>query len=226
VDSTTTSQPGPVLALDTATAQAGIAVGGDGRVSCLSWDAGRSHTVHLLDQVHRLLGLHGVAAADLRAVAVASGPGSFTGLRVAMSLAKGFAIALDLPLLGVPTLEAAALPFLDGRRTVVAVAPAGRGRFAWAPFGGDNARPLPLAAARNGDRDEVLAALADAGAPVVVGEFDDGTAAAFAGVAGAFVPPAPLRLRQPAALLELALRRLRRGDLDDAVSLAPAYLAR
>ncbi len=216
-----------MLALDTSTAQAGVAIGGDGKISSLTWDAGRSHTVLLLDQVHRLLGLHGSGVGDLAAVAVATGPGAFTGLRVGMGLAKGFVLALDLPLVGVPTLEAAALPHLDGRRTVVAVVPAGRGRVAWAPYRGTWERPDLAANPRNSTAPELADVIKGLSEPViVVGELDPATEAVLTAGSPAIVPPAALRLRQPAALLEIAVRRLARGEIDDAVSLEPVYLGR
>ncbi len=218
---------GPVLALDTSTAQAGIAVGGNSSFSSLTWDAGRSHTVLLLDQVHRLLELHRIAVGDLTAVAVATGPGAFTGLRVGMGLAKGLVLALDLPLIGVSTLEAVTLPHLDGNRTVVAVVPAGRGRIAWAAFGGSFGRPDPIVHPRNTTVAELAEAVADFPQPaMVVGEFDADAESILTTHSPAMVPPAALRLRQPTALLEIALRRLARGETDDAVSLEPVYLGR
>lgn len=227
VDSDGQAVRGPVLALDTSTARAGIAVGGDGRFSSLTWDAGRSHTVLLLDQVHRLLELHGASAGDLTAVAVATGPGAFTGLRVGMGLAKGFVLAFDLPLIGVSTLEAAALPHLDGHRTVIAAVPAGRGRVAWSAFGGSFDRPFEIAEPRNSTAHELAEATGDLPGPaVVVGELHPETESILAGGSPAIVPPAALRLRQPTALLEIALRRLDRGDRDDAVLLEPVYLGR
>lgn len=218
---------GPVLALDTSTVQASIAIGQDGRLSSLTWDAGRSHTVLLLDQVHRLLELHGTTVGDLAAIAVATGPGAFTGLRVGMGLAKGFVLALGVPLIGVPTLEAAALPHLDGRRTVVAVVPAGRGRVAWAPYRGLAAQPEVLAPARNTTVPELADAISTLPAPVVVvGELEPAAEAVLASGSPAIVPSAALRLRQPTALLEIARRRLEQGDFDDAVLLEPVYLGR
>lgn len=216
-----------ILAVDTSTAQAGVAVEGDGRVSCLTWNAGRSHTVLMLDQIHRLLELHGAFISDIGAIAVAIGPGAFTGLRVGMSLAKGLVLALDLPLIGVSTLEATALPHLDGHRTVAAVVPAGRGRVVWSPFGGDFAAPHALDEPMNVDVDELVAAVARLpGIVVVTGDFDDTVAAALRDRTGAIQPTRPLRLRQPAALLAIARRRHADGSVDEAASLAPVYVGR
>lgn len=69
---------------------------------------GRRHAQTLVQEVAQLLSLHGYGAADLHAVAVSVGPGSFTGLRVGVVFAKTFAWAAGIPLLAVDTLQAIA----------------------------------------------------------------------------------------------------------------------
>jgi len=68
----------------------------------------RSHTASLPLLVERVVGEAGLALEDVEGIAVSIGPGSFTGLRVGLALAKGLAFAGGLPLVGVPTLEALA----------------------------------------------------------------------------------------------------------------------
>jgi tRNA threonylcarbamoyladenosine biosynthesis protein TsaB len=68
----------------------------------------RSHTVSLPALVARVLAAAGQTIEDVEAVAVSMGPGSFTGLRIGLALAKGIAFAGRLPVVGVPTLEALA----------------------------------------------------------------------------------------------------------------------
>jgi len=68
----------------------------------------RSHTASLPSLVERVLGEAGLALEDVEGLAVSIGPGSFTGLRIGLALAKGIAFAGGLPLVGVPTLEALA----------------------------------------------------------------------------------------------------------------------
>ena len=68
----------------------------------------RSHTVSLPELVARVLAAGGVGIEDVEGIAVSIGPGSFTGLRIGLGLAKGLAYAGGLPLVAVPTLDALA----------------------------------------------------------------------------------------------------------------------
>lgn len=70
------------------------------------WSAGRRQGSELLPRLLALLAAHGRSVREATAMAVGAGPGSFTGLRVGMSVAKGLAMALDRPIVGVPSLEA------------------------------------------------------------------------------------------------------------------------
>ena len=88
-----------------------------------------SHSVRILETVKNLLNATEIELKDLTAIAVASGPGSFTGVRVGISVAKSLAYASNLPLIGVSTLEALAhryyredyliCPMIDARRSEV-----------------------------------------------------------------------------------------------------------
>jgi tRNA threonylcarbamoyladenosine biosynthesis protein TsaB len=220
------AQPGAwLLAIDSSTEQAGVALFDGARLGELSWPAGRTQTTSVLGQVHHLLELHGLAVADLGAVAVGVGPGTFNGLRVGLSLAKGLALGLGVPLVGVPTLAAAALPHALGGGSVVPVVAAGRGRIVWATYGRGPAGWTELAPPRNGTAEELAEQLRAAPGAVVTGELTPDQEATVAG-AGAVVPPAALRGRRPAAVAELGWRRWRAGDVDDLAALAPAYLGR
>ncbi len=216
------------LAIDTSSAQAGIALRAGGRIASLVWHAGRSHTVSLLPQIHGLLELHGHPVSRLAGIAVAVGPGAFTGLRVGLGVAKGLSFALDLPLVGVSTLEAAALPFLAPDRMVVAAVAAGRGRIVWATYGrGPDAFPLPIAPPRNGTTEEMIDILTSLDRPcVVVGEVGDGIDPSPAAYPGVEVVPASLGLRRPEAFLALARPRFELGSVDDPDALEPFYLGR
>ncbi len=120
-----------IVAIDTSSRQAGIALYDGVQVLAeISWISQDYHTVELAPFLEKILQTVGVNVADLRAVAVATGPGSFTGLRIGIALAKGIALGGFLPLVGVPTLDflAAAQPVQD--MPLAAVLRAGRGRLA------------------------------------------------------------------------------------------------
>ena len=70
------------------------------------WSAGQRQSHELLPRITALLEADGTALAALTGLAIGTGPGSFTGLRVGMSMAKGLALALDRPIVGVPSLPA------------------------------------------------------------------------------------------------------------------------
>ena len=217
----------PLLAIDSSTEQAGVALVDGGRVAELSWAAGRTQTASLLGQVHHLLGLHGLAAADLGAVAVATGPGTFNGLRVGVGVAKGLVLGLGVPLLGVPTLAAAAFPYAGAGLPVVPVVAAGRGRLVWAEYRGGPAGWDAAATPRNGTAEELVAHVAEmpVGA-IVTGELTPEQEGLVAGVAGVTVPPRLLRARRPAAVAALAWVRLAAAETDDPAGLEPVYLSR
>ena len=65
----------------------------------------RIHGKRLPVIVNRILSNHSMEVSELNAIAVSAGPGSYTGLRIGMSLAKGLAAAMDIPIISVPTLE-------------------------------------------------------------------------------------------------------------------------
>ncbi len=92
-------------------------------------DLGKGHAEHLMTVVEEAMREADVAFADIGSIAVSVGPGSFTGVRVGVSAARGFAMALKVPAIGVTTLEAIAAETRDrfGARQVMGAIDAGRG---------------------------------------------------------------------------------------------------
>ena len=109
-----------ILALETATDPGSVALWRDGEVIARSCPDGRSNSETLLPLADSMLREAGLSFADLNGVAFGMGPGSFTGLRVSCGAAQGLAVARDLPLLGIGTLEAMALAS-GGERVIVAL---------------------------------------------------------------------------------------------------------
>lgn len=97
------------VALDTSTAALTIALLKDGKViGESSTEADRNHSIRLLPDIQELLAKHGQKAAGLSGIAVGRGPGSYTGIRMAVTAAKTLAWTLKLPLIGISSLEALA----------------------------------------------------------------------------------------------------------------------
>jgi tRNA threonylcarbamoyladenosine biosynthesis protein TsaB len=119
-----------ILAFDTATEVATSALVADGEV--LGERVSRAST--LLEDVDALLRRGGVRADAVDALAVGIGPGSFTGVRIGLATARGLALALDVPVAGVSTLDAlaagapGAVPVVDARRREVFVLRDGEAR--------------------------------------------------------------------------------------------------
>lgn len=213
-----------LVALDTATGYASLALhdGFQVRVEH-TWESQRRHTVELLPRLVAALEQVGLGAERLSGVAVTRGPGSFTGLRVGIALAKGLALARGLPLVGVPTLDVVAAAQRRDRRPLCAVLQAGRGRLCVATYrwraGGW--------VAREEARLSTWSALV--GQTVVptlfCGEIDPAGADALASLGElAVLLPAAARLRRAGFLAEVAWRRLKRGETDDPATLTPIYL--
>jgi tRNA threonylcarbamoyladenosine biosynthesis protein TsaB len=148
----------------------------------------------------------------------------FNGLRVGMSVAKGFVLGLDIPLIGVATLDVTAHPYGGLGMPVLAVVAAGRGRLVWAEYrtglSGFHQSVPPC----NGTIEELAAHARRLGGCLVTGELTPDQETVVQAQPGVSVPPASGRLRRASALAELAWRRFQQGDLDDAVELEPVYV--
>lgn len=205
-----------LLAIDTSSDRAGLALfDGEALHEC-AWPAGRRQTTEVPPRMADLLQRAGLTPADLGGVAVAIGPGTFTGLRVGLSLAKGLAMAANLPIAGVPTLEATALPWLLAGRTVVAVLPAGRGRLVWQRFvPGEASSPV------NGTPAELLETLGEVDA--VVGELPASLREALGGASAPLLAEAGLCGRI-GAVARLGWDALAAGRGDDLATLEPIYV--
>jgi tRNA threonylcarbamoyladenosine biosynthesis protein TsaB len=218
-----------LLAIDTATHTSTLALH-DG-YSLLAEESWRSPTssggTDLAPTVQRLLERCGVTMADLSALGVCSGPGSYTGLRIGVALAKGIASARRLPLVGITTLDVLAYGHPQATGGLVAVIQAGRGRIIAGAYqwrkGRWKARNEPLLMSW-----EMLIATID-GTATVTGEIDSEGIEALTTAQAEGVPvtiaSAAHRLRRAGFLAEEAWARLR-GHEDDfpAARLVPTYV--
>ena len=123
------------LAIDTSTEVAGIALSSQGEIIAeLTWHAGQNHTTELIPNLICILEQTKLHLEDINGVIVARGPGSFNGLRVGMSFAKGLALSLNIPIVGISTLEVEAFPYAFTALPVCPIQNAGRGEIATALF--------------------------------------------------------------------------------------------
>lgn len=119
-----------LLALDTSTDWASVAIY-DGRsvLAEETWHAQRRHGDELFPAIERVIASARSSLADVDRVAVATGPGSFTGLRVAIAAAQGIARGAGAALVGVSTLDVLAYPHAPSKQRTCAILPAGRTEF-------------------------------------------------------------------------------------------------
>ena len=213
-----------LVAIDTATGYASLALhdGFQVRVEH-TWESPRRHTVELLPRLVAALEQLGLGVERISGVAVTRGPGSFTGLRVGMAVAKGLALAQGLPLVGVPTLDVVAAAQGRDNRPLCAVLQAGRRRICVATYRWQNGE---WCAHEEPHLTTWLALVEETVSPTLFcGEIDPaGTDALVTLGELAVLLPAATRLRRAGFLAEVAWQRLNRGETDDPVTLVPIYL--
>jgi tRNA threonylcarbamoyladenosine biosynthesis protein TsaB len=208
-----------ILALETATATGSVALYDDKLVGEYTLGIRRTHSERLLPAVVRILEDAQLTVGDLSALTVSLGPGSFTGLRIGIMTAKTLAWSLDLPLLGIPTLDAMAWSMRYCRGLLCPALDCRRGEAYSALYIADGSSEpqrqteylaLPL---------EELKARAEAFSLVKYwyGDLD------LTGQGGIVVTGGH-SLPRAGSVAELAQRRLASGDSDDPASLVPLYV--
>lgn len=215
-----------ILAIDTATQYASLALyHQDGLLVEETWFSGRNHTVELMPRLARALELANLKVADLTALAVSLGPGSFTGVRIGLSAAKGLALPHKLPVIGVSTLDIVAYPLRTSHLPVWAVVQAGRGRIISACYAEIEGEWRQVVAPFL-TTIETLAQQIDKPA-LCSGEIDEQAAQVLqrgSDQKAAFVSPAA-RLRRAGYLAEIAASHLEANYQDDPDALVPIYIS-
>lgn len=213
-----------LLAIDTSTKWVGLALYDGITVSSEQiWQTREHHTVELAMAVNHLLEQTGVQPVGINVLAVATGPGSFTSLRIGLALAKGMALALNVPLIGIPSLDVlvAAIPL--GDFPLIAVLQAGRGRLAAVRYevgsNGWQSVNQPLICDIQG-----IFTMMD-GLTMVAGELNVEQRHLLSDRRKHILLASPAAcLRRPSYLAELAWKRFTAGEYDDSPSLAPIYV--
>jgi tRNA threonylcarbamoyladenosine biosynthesis protein TsaB len=215
------------LAIDTSTETAGIALSSQGEVIVeLTWHAGQNHTAEVLPRIVWLLDQAKLNINDIKGVIVAKGPGSFNGLRIGMSLAKGLALALNIPLVGISTLEVDAYPYAFTLLPVCPIQSAGRGEIATALFRIKQGKWCRLVEEHIATLDSLLTETK--GQTIFCGKIPQEVKSQLGKRLGrrALIIEGAAGFRRAGYLAELGWRRLKGGDFNHSLTLEPLYLRR
>ena len=212
------------ISIDTSTGWGGTALSQDGNLLAeLTWKPGQNHTSELFPNIERLMQTARADISSLSAVFVATGPGSFNGLRAGISAAKGLAFSLHIPLVGISTLEAEAVPFAFTGLPLCPIHDAGRGEIATALY--------RQADSWQGLKEEYLTTLEALCAEisektVFCGEIPPAAIGLILASLGdkAVIPGWEQRLRRPGYIACLGWQRLQSGQEDNLAILQPIYL--
>ena len=216
-----------LLAFETSAKAASVALYRDDTLLAESYqNTGLTHSQTLMVMAQDLLRTAGCSPEQVEAVAVAAGPGSFTGVRIGVAAAKGFAWGAELPCYGVSTLEAMALGFGAWEGTVVCVMDARRNQVYNAVFSAREGALTRLCPDRAISLEELAAELAEAEGPVYL--VGDGSRVCYNALSGKLpnlVLPPEHRMHQRAGGVALAaLQKIAAGDPGDGAALEPNYL--
>lgn len=216
-----------LLAIETATDVCGIALhDGTSVIASAVLRQRQQHGRSLVPMIEQALANAQVRWDDLGAVAVSAGPGSYTGLRIGLSVAKGLCAARDLALVAVPSLDALAAqvqPFVSEGDLVGAAFNSRRGEVYAAWFAATDGRLETVHAPVAAPLTDPIPPLPNAGTVWLVGE---GAALVSPLVAhpDVRVVPNSLLASDPASVARLGVARWRDGRVEDVASFEPDYL--
>ncbi len=197
-----------LLAIDSATFRASIALH-DGytlRGEC-TWEAADAHTVTLTSHIAELLRQTRVDVTNLEGIAVCIGPGSYTGVRIGMAVAKGLALSQQLPLIGASTLDILAESQPPDERPLYAVFAAGRRRIGFARYQFEEGRWHAVTETTLATWEELLPQIETPA--LIAGEIDLPRRKMLESLGAPLtLPPAAWQLRRAGFLAEIAWRQL------------------
>lgn len=176
--------------------------------------------------IEQALQATGTTVGDVRGIALALGPGGFSSLRVGVSTAKGLALALGVPLVGVGTLEMEAYPYADTGLPICPLLDVGRGEVAYALFQRRRGRWQRLVEERIASPQELASSISET--TLFCGEAAPGLADYLRRALGrrALLVTSYSPLGRLGALAHLGARRLEDGHADNLATLQPLYLRR
>ena len=213
------------LTIDTSTDTASIAIVQNSEVIAeLAWRCRENHTVELLPRLTQLLCETKLALRSANGIIVAKGPGSYTGLRVGISIAKGLAFSLNIPIVAISTLEAEAYQHAEIGFPICPIFNAGRGEIATAMYQKKRNKWCQLTA-EHVTTIETLCSRITA-KTLFCGEFTPVIATQLKKQLKqrVIILPSGSPSCRARFLAELGLKRLEADDYDDLATLQPLYL--
>lgn len=214
-----------LLAMDTSTSWISLALYDGVQVRYeITWQSQFHHTVELAPAISRLFEHTGTQTKSLTGIAIATGPGSFTSLRIGMAAAKGMALGLKVPLVGIPSLDVIAYAQPLDERPLIAILHAGRSRLAYVTYLVEGDQWCPQHEPAVLDAKDLVKTIS---APTLIaGELSE-EARSILGRRwknAMIVQPARC-LRRAGFLAEMGWVRLLNNQADDPVTLTPIYLS-
>jgi tRNA threonylcarbamoyladenosine biosynthesis protein TsaB len=216
-----------ILAFETSAKAASVALLQDGKLLGESYqNTGLTHSQTLMVMAQDMLNQCGLSVGDLDAVAVAAGPGSFTGVRIGVAAAKGLAWGSEKPCYGVSTLESMALALGAFRGTVCPVMDARRSQVYNALFVAEDGVLSRLTEDRAIALEDLAQELQTAPQPIfLVGDGSELTYRTLKdGVPGLVLPPEHRMHQRASGVALAAMAAIARGESGDAEAMQPNYL--
>ncbi len=213
-----------LLALDSSTQTVGIALfDGSQVIGEIIWQTKSHHTVEISPAIDELFRKCGVDYSQLKGLAVASGPGSFTSLRIGYAIIKGLALSLHIPAVAIPTLDilVAAQPLRD--LPMYAMLQAGRNRYAIGKF-----KAQPKSWVSEGEIEvlkiEEITNLATT-PTILCGELKSEDRQLLLRTNKNFILASPVQsLRRPSFLAYLAWKKIKSGKFENIHLISPTYI--
>ena len=213
------------VAIDSSTDTASLALVQDGTVLAeLTWRCGQNHSTQLLPHLSHLLSQSKLSLQSADCIIVARGPGSYNGLRVGISTAKGLAFSLGISIIGVSTLEVEAYQQAERGLPICPIFNAGRGEITTARYQKKGNQWCQLTAEHITTVDILCSQIT--GKTVFCSEFVPSIAEQLRKQLKqkAIILSPAAGLRRASFLAELGLKRFKAGDYDNPATLQPLYL--
>ncbi len=212
------------ISIDTSTDIAGVAITENSQILAeLTWNCGKNHSVQLLPNLNYLLEQNSLNLKSADCIIVARGPGSYNGLRVGISTARGLAYSLNIPIVGISTLEVEAWQHARTGLPICPILNAGREEVATTLYQMTDDGWTQLEDEHLSTIDDLCSAIQIK--TIVCGEFvlkiANELKAKLGDKADLISPVA--NLRRPGFLAELGLKRIEVKDYDDIATLQPHY---